>query len=49
VDAVDVQLVTGTVLQNAAIAKAAVDADINGDGKVSASDIQSVVNKALRR
>lgn len=49
VDAVDVQLVTGTVLQNAAIAKAAVDADINGDGKVSASDIQSVVNRALRR
>ena len=49
VDAVDVQLVTASVLQTATAAKAAVDADVNGDGKVNSSDIQAVVNRALRR
>jgi len=49
VDAVDIQLVTGSVLQTATAAKAAVNADVNGDGRVNALDIQSVVNRALRR
>ena len=49
VDAVDVQLVTGSVLQTAGVAKAALDTDVNGDGKTTASDIQAVVNRALHR
>ena len=49
VDAVDVQLVTGSVLQTVGAAKAALETDVNGDGKTTASDIQAVVNRALHR
>ncbi|MBI1320864.1 MAG: trypsin-like serine protease [Candidatus Hydrogenedens sp.] len=50
VDAVDVQIVVGAVLEKAdAAAKAVRPADVNGDGLVDAADAQLVVNRALLR
>lgn len=47
VDAVDVQLVTNTVLQ--VEGAKSYDGDTNEDGAINALDIQTVVNAALRR
>jgi len=50
VDAVDIQIVIGAVLQKAdAASKAVLPADVNGDGTVDAADAQLVVNRALLR
>lgn len=50
VDAVDIQIVAGAVLDSAkALEKAVKSPDINGDGKVNAADLQLVVNRALLR
>ena len=50
VNAVDVQIVVGAVLELAgAKAKAVKSPDTNGDGSVNAADVQMVVNRALLR
>lgn len=50
VDAVDIQIVAGAVLNNSKLADKAVNSpDVNGDGKVNAADLQLTVNRALLR
>ena len=48
VDALDVQLVVGAVLEVSTL-KSGINADANEDGVVNASDVQLVVNRALYR